>query len=139
MPPAPTARPTRSTSSPTAPTGPRRPSRTAGSSQASTTPRGARPRTPPPTARARGAAGSPRPAASRLAWSGICAGEAYDARAERPGWDTAGFDDAAWSPVAMADAGSVRPNLVAQAGPPIRVDTVLRPVRRTNPKPGVYI
>ncbi|GAA4624596.1 family 78 glycoside hydrolase catalytic domain [Actinoallomurus vinaceus] len=76
-------------------------------------------------------------AASPLASSDIYAGETYDARNEQDGWDSAGFDDHAWQPVKVNT--TVRPNLVAQAGPPVRQDTVLHPVKRTEPKPGVFI
>jgi len=67
----------------------------------------------------------------------VYAGETYDARAEQPGWDRAGFDDAAWdaaTPVA-APAGALR----GQAHEPIRVTETLRPVAVTEPRPGVYV
>ena len=37
-----------------------------------------------------------------------------------------GFDDGGWTPVKV---GTATPNLVAQAGPPVRVDTVLHAVK----------
>jgi alpha-L-rhamnosidase len=75
-------------------------------------------------------------AASPLISADIYQGETYDARSERAGWDRPGFDDSAWTP---AKIGTMKPNLVPQAGPPVRVDTVLHPVRMTQPKPGTYI
>jgi len=64
-------------------------------------------------------------------------GEDYDARRERSGWDRPGFDDSAWQA-----AGNVEPpggQLRAQSAPPIKVMQVFRPVRITEPRPGVYI
>ena len=50
---------------------------------------------------------------------GIFTGETYDARLELPGWNTAGYDDAAWTEALPASApkGVLR----AQMGPPDRV------------------
>jgi alpha-L-rhamnosidase len=64
-------------------------------------------------------------------------GETIDAREDKPGWSLAGYDDADWhTAVAVA-----RPTgkLVSQQHPPIRVTESIRPVRLTEPKPGVYI
>nr|WP_323746129.1 family 78 glycoside hydrolase catalytic domain [Catenulispora pinisilvae] len=64
-------------------------------------------------------------------------GESYDARLAQPGWDTAGFDAAAWQPVqtVAAPAGS----LAADAMPPITVAQTLNAVGLTEPEPGVYV
>src|SRR5207237_6608483 len=53
-------------------------------------------------------------------------GESYDARLERPGWSTAGFDDADWAAVRALphDTGL----LVAPTGPPVRRTQVVEPV-----------
>ncbi len=83
-----------------------------------------------------GTDGTWKTADSPLAAADIYQGETYDARAERAGWDTAGYGDGAWPAVKV---GTMKPNLVAQAGPPVRVDTVLHPVKLTQPKPGTYI
>ncbi len=64
-------------------------------------------------------------------------GEVYDARKEQPGWDRPGFADAAWAPVVTATE-SLGP-LKAQSAPPIRVTRMLKPVKLTEPKPGVWI
>ena len=64
-------------------------------------------------------------------------GETYDARREQPGWDSPGFDDSKWErpTPAREPVGPLEP----QAVPPIRVKRILRPIRITEPKPGVYI
>jgi len=67
----------------------------------------------------------------------IYLGEVYDARLEQPGWDTIGFDDAAWKPAVKATPPGGQ--LVAQIQPPIRVTRVLKPVKITEPKPGIFI
>ena len=64
-------------------------------------------------------------------------GEVYDARKEQPGWDRAGFDDSSW-PQAVSATEALGP-LCAQSAPPIRVTKVLKPVKLTEPKPGVWI
>lgn len=64
-------------------------------------------------------------------------GEVYDARQEQFRWDRAGFDAAGWQPAVLASepVGQWQ----AQDAPPIRVTRTLRPVRITEPKPGVFI
>lgn len=59
--------------------------------------------------------------------SEIYHGETYDARLEKPGWATAGFDDGAWSGVKVVDHH--KDTLVAPAGPPVRRIEELRPVK----------
>jgi alpha-L-rhamnosidase len=83
-----------------------------------------------------GTDGTWKTTASPLATADIYQGETYDARNERAGWDAPGFADGGWDAV---KAGTMTPNLVAQAGPPVRVDTVLHPVKMTSPKSGVFI
>jgi len=67
----------------------------------------------------------------------ILDGEVYDSRKELKGWDTAGYDDSAWSPVEWA--GEVKAKLVAQPNEPIKVTEELKPLAITEPKPGVYV
>ncbi len=64
-------------------------------------------------------------------------GEVYDARREQPGWDAPGFANTKWEPAVLATAplGALR----AQTAPPIRATRVLRPVKRTQPRPGTHI
>lgn len=64
-------------------------------------------------------------------------GEAYDARRTVPGWDTVGFDDAAWT--AAAEAPGPRGVLVNQRQQPITVAESLPAVEVTEPEPGVYV
>jgi alpha-L-rhamnosidase len=64
-------------------------------------------------------------------------GEDYDARLEQLGWDQANFDASAWKPVTTVAAPSA--NLAADDVPPVRVVQTLRPVRMTEPQPGVYV
>jgi alpha-L-rhamnosidase len=67
--------------------------------------------------------------------SGIYDGEAYDARAEQPGWDGPGFTEQWPNAAERTETMTVEP---AQA-PPIRVLSTLRPKALTQPKPGTYI
>jgi alpha-L-rhamnosidase len=64
-------------------------------------------------------------------------GEVVDLRKEPRGWDRAGFPDADW-PSAVPSAEPVGP-LQAQFQPPIRATAQLKPVKITEPKPGVHI
>jgi alpha-L-rhamnosidase len=64
-------------------------------------------------------------------------GEVYDARKERLGWDRPGFDDSGWQQ-AVSATEALGP-LRAQTAPPIRVTRVLKPIKLTEPKPGVWI
>jgi len=72
-----------------------------------------------------------------VVWDSIYAGESYDARQEKPGWDRPGYNDGAWEAarVVSPPAGV----LSAQQMEPIRVTQTLRPVKLTEPKPGVYL
>ncbi len=58
--------------------------------------------------------------------AGLYAGETYDARLERAGWSTPGYDDAGWAAVRIL--GPEAAEVVAPAGPPIRRIEELRPV-----------
>ncbi|MFH1006246.1 MAG: family 78 glycoside hydrolase catalytic domain, partial [Candidatus Latescibacterota bacterium] len=73
--------------------------------------------------------------------AGIYFGERYDATKEMPGWDQPGFSGIGWSPVQVLPHpdGAERAVLVAQCNEPIRVVKELRPVRMTEPRPGVYV
>ena len=67
----------------------------------------------------------------------IYLGEVYDARRDLPGWDTAGFNDAAWRSPQLATEPIGQ--LQAQPQPPIRVRDTFAAVRITEPRPGVFI
>ncbi|MHC4178857.1 MAG: family 78 glycoside hydrolase catalytic domain, partial [Planctomycetota bacterium] len=64
-------------------------------------------------------------------------GEVYDARLERPGWAKPGYDDSTWAAAAVKQppGGFMQSQLM----PAIKVNQTLRPVKLTNPKPGVYV
>jgi alpha-L-rhamnosidase len=64
-------------------------------------------------------------------------GEWYDARKEQEGWNKPAFDDKAWK-TALTDSG---PGgiMVAQYQPPVRITKILKAIRITEPRPGVYI
>ena len=67
----------------------------------------------------------------------ILMGESYDARQTLPGWDTPSFRDTAWRPVEVVRAW--RAPLTAYTGEPVRRVMELAPIRRTQPKPGVWV
>lgn len=70
--------------------------------------------------------------------SDIYAGERYDARLEKPGWDAPGYDDAGWEAVQTVEAPGGA--LASQASfPPIRVCHTLLPRTLSIPKPGVFV
>jgi alpha-L-rhamnosidase len=78
-----------------------------------------------------------RIAESPIRLSEIRAGEIYDARLERVGWDTAPFDDAHWQEAQLAERPACR--LVAQVSSPIRATQTLAPRTITQIKRGVYL
>ncbi len=64
-------------------------------------------------------------------------GETYDARRDSPGWSRAAFDAGAWQPVTLRDAPAGP--LKSCPFPGLAVAADLRPVKVTEPKPGVFI
>jgi alpha-L-rhamnosidase len=74
-----------------------------------------------------------------LRFAGIYEGETYDATREMPGWDSPGFDDAAWSPAKPAPADLQTGQLAWQRNEPIRKTREIKPVSVTVVKPGVYV
>lgn len=68
---------------------------------------------------------------------GIRSGEEYDARLEKPGWDTAGYDDSGWNPVLTG--GGPKGVLRAGTTPPIKVMETIKPVAVTEPRPGLFV
>ncbi len=81
--------------------------------------------------------GSWRTAAGPIVFSCTYGGEDYDARRELPGWDRPGFNDSAWSPPRLVDGpgGVLRP----QQATPIKIIEEFRPVRTSEPRPGVFV
>jgi len=70
-------------------------------------------------------------------FDGMLNGEVYDARLEKDGWDTAGYDDSKWVAAKVVTAPKGR--LVPQMSQPIRVVGVIKPVSLKQPKPGVFV
>jgi hypothetical protein len=76
--------------------------------------------------------------------SSIYGGEDYDARREpEAGWDQPGFSAENWTealevngPNGKSDPGS---ELTAQAIPPIRIDRTFKPVKVSEPRPGITV
>ena len=64
-------------------------------------------------------------------------GETHQAAFEKPGWNTAAFDDSSWMPVgAVADLSS---RLVPQPDEPVRAVALLTAATRTEISPGTWI
>jgi alpha-L-rhamnosidase len=64
-------------------------------------------------------------------------GEKYDARLEKDGWTSSGYDDTDWNTAIVIDPpGGV---ISAQMLPPIKVVETIKPVAVTCPADGVYI
>jgi alpha-L-rhamnosidase len=72
-----------------------------------------------------------------IQFDGLLSGEVYDARLEKAGWDSAGFDDSTWAAAKVVEAPKGK--LTAQMVQPIRITEVLRPVKVSQPKPGVFV
>jgi alpha-L-rhamnosidase len=64
-------------------------------------------------------------------------GETLDARLEQEGWNDKGFNDSQWTNAAVIKGPSGE--LIACYIPPVRVTRILKPVKMTEPRPGVYI
>ncbi|MGX7674063.1 family 78 glycoside hydrolase catalytic domain [Plantactinospora sp. DSM 117369] len=69
-------------------------------------------------------------------YDNIATGETYDARRALPGWVTPGYDATGWSSAAVLSPPAQK--IRAQSMPPITA-TDIKPVRITEPKPGVYV
>jgi len=67
----------------------------------------------------------------------IWGGETYDARLEKPGWATAGYDDGGWGRAEIRKSPGGK--LQSQVMPAIKVNQTIKPIKFTNPKPGVYV
>ena len=72
-----------------------------------------------------------------IIYDSVYSGETYDARLEKPGWDTAAYDDRDWQAVLVVDGPGGK--LSSQQMPPIRVSKTLKPTRILEPQPGVYV
>ncbi len=72
-----------------------------------------------------------------IVFDSIRNGEKYDARLEKANWDAIDANDTGW-PAAQIVPGP-KGRLTAQMMPPIKVMKLLKPVKLTEPKPGVYV
>ena len=64
-------------------------------------------------------------------------GEDFDARREPAGWNAPGFDDASWP--AAIEVASPGGTLAAEENPPVEAFETFRPVKVSEPKPGVRV
>jgi alpha-L-rhamnosidase len=81
--------------------------------------------------------GSWKAAASPILHSEIYAGEVYDARLERRGWDSAGFVDVDWQAATVSDPPSSV--LSGEAAVPVRVVEEVKPQRITKGPNGAWL
>jgi alpha-L-rhamnosidase len=81
--------------------------------------------------------GTWRTAPSNVTSDDLYAGEDQDARLVAAGWNAPGFNDSSWA-AATVKTGA-KPNLVPQVDPGVTVQQELRPVRITQPQPGVWV
>ncbi len=74
---------------------------------------------------------------SPITFNNFYGGEDYDARLEKAGWSSAGFDASDWQQVIKVDSpGGI---LQSQLMSPIKVIKTIKPIATTNPEPGVYL
>ena len=81
--------------------------------------------------------GTWKTSAGPLTASDIQDGDQYDARLEKTGWDKPGYNDSSWT-AAEVMTGENR-NLVAQQDQPVGVVREMKPVKVTEPTPGVFV
>jgi alpha-L-rhamnosidase len=72
-----------------------------------------------------------------IVFDSIRNGETYDARLEKPGWDTADYRDRDWPAAQVVDGP--KGVLKAQMMPPVKVNKTLKMAKLTEPRPGVYV
>ena len=65
------------------------------------------------------------------------AGEIYDARLEKPGWDSHGFNDSEWA--TACDTAPPKGTLFSQMLPAMKVTQTLKPERILTPRPETYV
>jgi alpha-L-rhamnosidase len=65
------------------------------------------------------------------------AGESYDARQELPGWDSPGFNNAAW--INATTGAEISPAIQANPFEPVQTNQVFAPVAIAQPQPGLYV
>lgn len=78
-------------------------------------------------------------AASPVTFSNVYGGEDFDARRVPTGWDSADFDDGAWTPATVTDGPGGVLRGASYAAPPVRAHETLRPVAVKTLRPGVTV
>ena len=81
--------------------------------------------------------GTWKTSAGPLTASDIQDGDQHDARLEKTGWDKPGYNDSSWT-AAEVRTGESR-NLVAQQDQTVGVIRKMKPVKVTEPTPGVFV
>ena len=76
-------------------------------------------------------------ASGPVTFSCIYGGEDYDARNEIAGWDKPGFHDSTWTHAVALDGPGGK--LTTRSAPPISAQEEFRPVKITQPRPGVFV
>ncbi len=76
--------------------------------------------------------------ASPIVANSVYDGEIYDARREKKGWDTPGYNDQSWSNAVDLKAPKTR-KLSAQLMPPIRVEKRMYPIKMNQPVKNTYV
>lgn len=72
-----------------------------------------------------------------ILFDGIYTGEVYDARLQKPGWNTADFDASAWARATVMAAP--RGELRARLCPGVAIRETIKPASVSEPRPGVYV
>jgi len=67
----------------------------------------------------------------------IYLGELYDARKEAEGWNKPGFDDSNWRKASITSSPGGK--LVSSNQPAIEITRTVKPIKITEPSPGVYL
>lgn len=76
-------------------------------------------------------------APSPIRWSEIYAGESYDARLEKLGWEKSDFDDSTWTAAAVGDSPAITRS--SQIDRPVKVVASLEPKTVTAVANGAYV
>jgi alpha-L-rhamnosidase len=74
-----------------------------------------------------------------VTFSSIFGGEDYDARLEKPGWDSTLQTDASWTPAVETTGPGGRLTGISHSALPITVAELLKTQKITNPKPDVWV
>jgi alpha-L-rhamnosidase len=72
-----------------------------------------------------------------ITFSNTYGGEDFDARLDQAGWDRPGFQEKDWLEAQETEGPGGK--LIAQQSPPITVHHVFKPVKITEPKPGIFV